>query len=293
MLATVALLAAPPVQAAAKVFQFTAVTGAGGNTSGAVLTLSNPALDGKPALKLIINQRYGGSGTLNNHPVGVFYDPIQKKWEIMNEDGAAIPNGAIFNVLLPAAATRVNAGTLNSFADRTFFPLEKKNANALLIETHVINPFPTVGGTLTGVKPSRNVGFYFNLLPPAGTKATAEQGSWSIYNEDSTAAFAVAYNVVDVTKHAVSGAPQSFTYTTTASNPGAGEYFTNPLTDGKPGAVLFVSHLHGAPPNNKFFDYAFALNYLGNKWGVIIQDGATDMPANITFIVDVYPAVTP
>ena len=40
----------------------------------------------------------GGSGTYNNHPVGVFY--IGARWAIFNQDLASMLNNAAFNVLV-------------------------------------------------------------------------------------------------------------------------------------------------------------------------------------------------
>jgi hypothetical protein len=40
----------------------------------------------------------GGSGKYNNHPIGVWYDRDRSKWAIFNQDRAAMPVGADFNV---------------------------------------------------------------------------------------------------------------------------------------------------------------------------------------------------
>ncbi|HXW36187.1 MAG TPA: hypothetical protein VEJ87_16545, partial [Acidimicrobiales bacterium] len=44
-----------------------------------------------------------GGGTANPHTVGLFYDTVAHEWGIFNEDGAAMPVGASFNVLVGSA----------------------------------------------------------------------------------------------------------------------------------------------------------------------------------------------
>lgn len=66
--------------------------------------IDNPLINGNPNAILIVTQRYNeGESTLgvyNAHVVGVWYAPAQGKWTIFNEDLAAMPVGAKFNVLV-------------------------------------------------------------------------------------------------------------------------------------------------------------------------------------------------
>lgn len=58
--------------------------------------IDNPATNGNPDAIVIVTQLW--TGVYNPHPVGVFY--TGGKWTIFNEDEAAMPVGAQFNVLV-------------------------------------------------------------------------------------------------------------------------------------------------------------------------------------------------
>src|SRR5215212_9822653 len=63
--------------------------------------LDSPLTDGNPSAVLVVTQNYnpgGSTGKYNNHPIGVWYYPKRKKWAIFNQDRAAMPVGADFNV---------------------------------------------------------------------------------------------------------------------------------------------------------------------------------------------------
>lgn len=64
--------------------------------SGQCTTLDHPATNGNPAAIVIVTQLW--TGIYNPHPVGVYYSG--GKWLIFNEDLAAMPVGAQFNVLV-------------------------------------------------------------------------------------------------------------------------------------------------------------------------------------------------
>jgi hypothetical protein len=71
------------------------------NTSGNSTYLHSPLTDGNPNAVLVVTQNWnpgGGSGKYNNHPIGVWYDRDRSKWAIFNQDRAAMPVGADFNV---------------------------------------------------------------------------------------------------------------------------------------------------------------------------------------------------
>jgi hypothetical protein len=71
------------------------------NTSGNSTYLHSPPTDGNPNVVLVVTQNWnpGGShGKYNDHPIGVWYDRDRGKWAIFNQDRAAMPVGADFNV---------------------------------------------------------------------------------------------------------------------------------------------------------------------------------------------------
>ena len=74
------------------------------NTVGDATYLNDPLTNGKPDSAVRITQNWnpgGGRGVYNDHPVAVFYDSDVGQWAIYNEDGAPIPAGAAFNVVVP------------------------------------------------------------------------------------------------------------------------------------------------------------------------------------------------
>ena len=72
-----------------------------GNIIGNYTTINHPHCNGDPNAILIVTQNWnpgGVGGTYNNHPVGVFYTGAA--WAVFNQDLAAIPPSAAFNVLV-------------------------------------------------------------------------------------------------------------------------------------------------------------------------------------------------
>ena len=71
------------------------------NVSDNSTYIDDPRTNGNPGAVLSVTQNWnpgGGGGTYNDHPVGVWYDAGRQKWAIFNQDRAAMPEGAAFNV---------------------------------------------------------------------------------------------------------------------------------------------------------------------------------------------------
>ncbi len=65
--------------------------------------LDNRLINGNPDAILSVTQNWnpgGDGGTYNAHPIGIWYDGSAEKWAIANEDRAAMPEGAAFNVVV-------------------------------------------------------------------------------------------------------------------------------------------------------------------------------------------------
>jgi hypothetical protein len=72
------------------------------NTSGHITTIDYPLTNNKPNAILLVTPNWnpgGVGGTYNNHPIGVYY--TGGKWTIFNQDFAAMPPNAAFNVIVP------------------------------------------------------------------------------------------------------------------------------------------------------------------------------------------------
>lgn len=66
--------------------------------------LDHPLTNGEPEAILQVTPNWnpgGRGGVYDDHPVGTFYDPDEKKWAVFNQDAAPMPNGAAFNVAVP------------------------------------------------------------------------------------------------------------------------------------------------------------------------------------------------
>lgn len=65
--------------------------------------LDLPQTNGEPGAVISATQNWNpgtGTGTYNDHPVGVWYDAGRERWAIFNQDRAPMPEGASFNVVV-------------------------------------------------------------------------------------------------------------------------------------------------------------------------------------------------
>ena len=276
------LFAASPAWGAAppKVYRFTATAG---NTLDYAMTVDHPSFNGKSTLRLIVSQY--SNGVSNPHPVGVKYHHSFQRWQIINEDIEDMPANATFNVMIAPAAKPVSVSPSNVDGSLAFFPLQKGNAAAKLLTTHMSNPI----AQLNAVSQPNNIGLFF--IPP-GSRAPVSSGRWSIYQESGESHVAAVHNVLDVTNLKVANSLISFRHTAAAANTtGSETVITNTLTDGKPDAVLFVQHVFTAAAA-KNVDEVLGVRYADGKWRIFAQDGS-DLPVTSEFVVAAFPALTP
>jgi hypothetical protein len=164
------------------------------NSRGDYTYISDPAIDGDPdAVVLVAESTDGGNarGASYDHNIGVWYEGVnEKKWAIFNQDRAAIPAGATFEVIIPPTSeTFVHYATLdNTEGNSTSLgnPLTNGGPDPLLTVTQNWNP----GG---------GRGVYNDH--PIGVLYEADIGKWAIYNRDGTpmpdgAAFNIAVSRV-------------------------------------------------------------------------------------------------
>lgn len=95
------------------------------NVSANSSYIDDPSTNGNPNAVLTVTQNWnpgGDGGTYNAHPIGVWYDTDAEKWAIANEDRAAMPEGAAFNVVVsrdPAEAEQTSwRETVHEHRDR-------------------------------------------------------------------------------------------------------------------------------------------------------------------------------
>jgi hypothetical protein len=152
--------------------------------------LDHPLFNDNPNAIVLLTQNGSPGGalvTFNNHPIELYYDGLEKRWAVVNQDRADMPDGAGFNVLIPAGGVGVfvhRATAANIAGSRTYIdhPLTNDNPNAIVLVTKNLNP----GG----------VGDTHNEHPIGVVYSNGEQ-KWAVFNQDLTSMpDGAAYNVM-------------------------------------------------------------------------------------------------
>jgi hypothetical protein len=165
------------------------------NSRGDYTYISHPAIDGDPDAVVLVAEKSTDRGNARNasydHNIGVWYEGInEKKWAIFNQDRAAIPAGATFEVIIPQASEMLvhYARLGNTVGNRTYLnnPLIIGEPDALLTVTQNWNP-----GGGRGVYNDHPI----DVLYEGDTR------KWAIYNRDGApmpdgAAFNIAVSRV-------------------------------------------------------------------------------------------------
>ncbi len=160
-----------------------------GNSRSDYTILSDPRINDDPdAVVLVVpvpDRGRAGNGAYD-HNVGVWYVPGKNKWGIFNQDLAAVPAGATFEVTVPQADEGFvhRAGPADTFGNVTYLddPSIKGGPDAALSVTQNWAP-----GGAVGVDNDHPVGILYDEAV----------GKWFVYNEDAAlmpegAAFNVA-----------------------------------------------------------------------------------------------------
>ena len=239
--------------------------------------IENGAAMNDPSALVFVFSTYnpGGTpgGTVDNHPLGVWYSSSDSQWEIFHEDHSSMTVGNSYNVLVvpkqTATAFRWTAGAANIKDDTTYInnPATNGNPNAKLLVTQVLRD-----GT-GDVYNNDSVGVLY--------KKTGG-GSWGIYNQvnfnHQTAG--ASYNVL--VNAGSSGGGKSKIQTTTAANTyDDATFISSPLTDNSPNALIFATNNynahglggpHGGVGNNRVIGAWYRTHT--DKWGVFNEDGS-------------------
>lgn len=150
------------------------------NTISNYTLIDHPLTNNSPNALAFVTQHWGPGGvggTYNDHPIGMWYNNSAQKWAIFNQDLAAMPEGAAFNVLIPEIDERVfvhQATLTNTVLNYTLIdhPLTNDNPNAFVFVTQNWNP-GGVGDTYN----DHSIGVYYSH----GTE------KWAIFNQDIAA----------------------------------------------------------------------------------------------------------
>ena len=146
------------------------------NSRGDYTYISDPSIDGDSHAVVLAaptpDQVTNGTATYE-HNVGVWYEPVRRRWAVFNQDRAPVPAGTTFEVIVPrASASFVHYARLaNTVGSYTYLDDQLTNGkpDAVLSVTQNWNPG---GGS----------GVYNDH--PVGVKYDAEAQKWAVYNQD-------------------------------------------------------------------------------------------------------------
>jgi hypothetical protein len=166
------------------------------NVDGNVTYIGHPESNGDPDAMALFTPNWnpaGLSGTYNDHATGIWYDDGMKKISVYNEDIAAMPPEAAFNILIPdenAIAFPHTATSANSEYNYTMLDHPDLNGNphALVYVTHNWNP-----GGGTGVYNDQALGVWYKN----------HTSRWGIFNQDSHSDMPIGavFNVMIIPNH--------------------------------------------------------------------------------------------
>ncbi len=259
------------------------------NIYGNSTYIDHPLTNDNPSAIVLVTPNWnpGGVGnTYNDHPIGVWYSSVAKKWAIFNQDGASMPDGAAFNVLIPSVDTSVfvhmaRAGNITGNWTYIDHPLTNGDPNAIVFVTQNWNP--------SGMGPTYNG-------HPIGVWYDDWEGKWAVFNQDDTSSMpdGAAFNVL------VSSADtEVFVHTATAANiAGNWTYIDHALTNGTPNAIVLVTqNWNPGGVGGTYNDHPIGVWYSSSakKWAVFNQDNTSSMPDGAAFnvIVIVYKVYLP
>ena len=165
------------------------------NSRGDYTYISVPIINGDPNAVVLVAPapaRDSAASATYDHNIGVWYEPEKQKWAIFNQDLSAVPAGATFEVVIPAASEKFvhRAEFHNTVGNSTYLddPLTNGDPNVVLSVTQNWNP-----GGGRGIYNDHSIAVLYDK----------DLQKWTIYNRDGALMpDGAAFNVT------VSGAPQ-------------------------------------------------------------------------------------
>lgn len=153
------------------------VTNTSGNATEIDHAWLNGSLDRIPFIMHNFSPNAVDTGPVYTRTLGVYYDTGSQAWNIFNEDGAIMPAGVSFNVMVALAGANVFTHTAtvgNTLLNATLLdhPLANGNRNALILVTQNWNP-----DGASGVYNNHHVGVFYS----------SGYQKWAIFNEDNAA----------------------------------------------------------------------------------------------------------
>lgn len=138
--------------------------------------IDDPLLNGRPEAIILLQQIWnppGGFSIYNDHPVGIYYYAGAQRWMIENEDFAAMPLHAAFNVWVPPS-TSTRAFLHTTTAGNT-------TVNWTRLDHPSLNGFPSQALQVTVVANPTPYPHHVGVWYDVGTER------WTVFNEDQAA----------------------------------------------------------------------------------------------------------
>ena len=247
---------------------FTHVAGTG-NIVGHYTVIDHPTTNGHQEALPIVTPNWTPVAlpeAVNYRPIGVNYVAAIQRWAIYNEDGAAMPAGAAFNVRVGSAfAVYGPTPAISSY----YFPFtDALPSSAKLFATASYNPRGSLGAA--------------NNWSPLAVWYTWP--AWNLAHSDGLPFYdaGVGFHLADE--------PCAYAHETTPANvvDGRDTVITHPLADGNPKAVVLVTRVLGVNGlSSGTYPRQLAVHYRsdygGGKWfirgwdndGDVMTPGAT------------------
>jgi hypothetical protein len=218
---------------------FVVTDDAASNVSGDSAYLNNGATIADPhaILFMALNDTPGGvcGCAILTKPLGVWFDSSKRQWAVFTEDDSAMPASPSFNILVVQKASASvfvhKASASNTQGNHTFINARQLNDNprATIQITQDFNP----GGSLSGT---------FNDHP-VGVRYYPSKKRWAIFNEDNKPMpVSAAFNVL-VGSAASNGGKTALVTETAADHQLGTTLVNNPLSNGNPNNVTFVTQV--------------------------------------------------
>lgn len=193
-----------------------------------------------------------------------------------------MPVGAAFNVLILAAAKKVNASPINSEQYYTVLPTAKGRPDAILLFTHMGNPYPKSDSIYV----EKNQALDY---PASSDPKDPNFNKWYIYHVDNSPPLAAGYFIVDTATIPVALGAVALSHTATAGNSsGSATKISESAALHSASNVVFISQVQPEPGAGKVRGVYFS----GGDW-VIFNEDISDMIVGDKFNVLMFPGQIP
>jgi hypothetical protein len=238
--------------------------------------LDHPDLNGNPNAGIVFSHVINPNDEpsfLNNEITGLWFDGVEDKWSIYNEDTSEMLNGSKFNVYITDEANVIEhiatPGNVGSFGNQTTLIddalLNGQNPGPIAIVSNYWNP--------NFLYNTHRSGFYYDT----------GDNKRGMYNYDGTSFnVGTGFKVMVSTNNAIA----KFNHLSTPAN--SNENFTiidHPNLNGNPNASFVFTHYWGTngPQSEEEYDGNLAAFYTGAFWAIAAEDGFTAIPTGVSF----------